>query len=100
MKDMTKRLLALSPEKQAILLQRLKQKVGDRKEESGPPSSMSLSGDLSPSLYVPTTSRNEWVVRYRPNEQARLRLLCFPYAGGMARVYRPWLDALPSEVEL
>lgn len=35
-----------------------------------------------------------------PRPQARLRLFCFPYAGGGASVYRAWPGALPPEVEL
>ncbi len=34
------------------------------------------------------------------NPQARLRLFCFPYAGGNSFIFRPWLNSLPSEVEL
>jgi medium-chain acyl-[acyl-carrier-protein] hydrolase len=30
----------------------------------------------------------------------RLRLLCFPYAGGSASLYRAWSDALPEHIEL
>jgi medium-chain acyl-[acyl-carrier-protein] hydrolase len=41
-----------------------------------------------------------WLVRPRPNPSAALRLVCFPYAGGSATVFRTWPDALPPEVEL
>lgn len=34
------------------------------------------------------------------NPQARLRLFCFPYAGGNSFIFRPWLNTLPSDVEL
>nr|WP_290224520.1 alpha/beta fold hydrolase [Trichocoleus desertorum] len=34
------------------------------------------------------------------NPQARLRLFCFPYAGGNSFIFRPWLNSLPSDVEL
>jgi len=30
----------------------------------------------------------------------RLRLICFPFAGGSANTYRPWADKLPKDVEL
>jgi medium-chain acyl-[acyl-carrier-protein] hydrolase len=40
-----------------------------------------------------------WWVRSKPNPQAALRLLCFPYAGGTASVFRAWHLALP-EVEV
>jgi medium-chain acyl-[acyl-carrier-protein] hydrolase len=41
-----------------------------------------------------------WIVRPRRNPRARLRLLCFPYAGGGASIYRTWPDALPADLEL
>ena len=84
MKDVTERIASLSSDKQMMLLQRLKQKAGQ-------PASNTLSIH---------SSLNEWIVRLRPNEQARLRLFCFPYAGGGASIFRSWPDALPSEVEL
>ncbi|MCE7986001.1 MAG: thioesterase [Caldilinea sp. CFX5] len=31
-----------------------------------------------------------WLRRLKPNPQARLRLFCFPFAGGSASVYRTW----------
>ena len=34
------------------------------------------------------------------SEQVRLRLFCFPYAGGSASVYREWYSAFPPEIEL
>lgn len=41
-----------------------------------------------------------WLTCPRPNPRARLRLFCFPYAGGSTMIYRQWQDALPAEVEL
>ena len=35
-----------------------------------------------------------------PNPSARMRLFCFPYAGGNAATYRPWAEALTADVEL
>ncbi|HEX2689111.1 MAG TPA: alpha/beta fold hydrolase [Kofleriaceae bacterium] len=43
---------------------------------------------------------NPWIVRPRPNPGAALRLVCFPYAGGGANVFRTWPKALPAEIEL
>lgn len=34
------------------------------------------------------------------NPQANLRLFCFPYAGGAARIFRTWSDSLPKTVEV
>lgn len=40
------------------------------------------------------------VVFFKRNPSARLRLICFPYAGGGASVYSSWHRNLPSEVEV
>ncbi|MBN2001931.1 MAG: thioesterase [Anaerolineae bacterium] len=47
-----------------------------------------------------TSFSNSWVVRPRPNPQARLRLFCFPYAGGGASAFYAWVNNLPRNVEL
>ncbi|MEZ4359491.1 MAG: alpha/beta fold hydrolase [Kofleriaceae bacterium] len=41
-----------------------------------------------------------WLTRYRPVDDARLRLLCLPFAGGTDAAYRAWPDALPADVEV
>ena len=41
-----------------------------------------------------------WFQCRKPNAQARLRLLCFPYAGGGVSVYRTWPERLPAEIEV
>ena len=41
-----------------------------------------------------------WIIRPRPNPKAALRLLCFPYAGAGASVFRTWPDALPANIEV
>lgn len=43
---------------------------------------------------------NAWAVFPGRNPSARLRLFCFPYAGGGATVYSTWARALPAEVEV
>lgn len=43
---------------------------------------------------------NPWVKCPNPNPQARLRLFCFPYAGGSALNYRAWSEALPTAIEV
>jgi medium-chain acyl-[acyl-carrier-protein] hydrolase len=43
-------------------------------------------------------TRSIWLPRSRP--EARLRLLCFPYAGAGANVYRGWEKDLGEDVEL
>lgn len=84
MKDVSERIAALPPDKQAMLLRVLKQKS-------------SSSANDPPSVQ---TASDRWVVRYRPNEQARLRLFCLPYAGGGASIFHAWPDGLPADVEV
>lgn len=43
---------------------------------------------------------NPWLVVRKPDSRARLRLFCFPYAGGNALVFRKWADLLPKDVEV
>ncbi len=39
-------------------------------------------------------------LRPKPVAQPRLRLFCFPYAGGSAALYHQWPIALPADIEL
>ena len=41
-----------------------------------------------------------WFPLTRANPGARLRLLCLPFAGGGASVYRQWPDALPLDIDV
>lgn len=41
-----------------------------------------------------------WLVWPRPNPDARLRLFCFPYAGGGAAIYRNWSAKLQTDLEV
>jgi len=43
---------------------------------------------------------DSWLICYKPNPMARLRLFCLPYAGGSASVFCSWANALPSDVEI
>ncbi|MDQ3951623.1 MAG: thioesterase domain-containing protein, partial [Actinomycetota bacterium] len=45
-------------------------------------------------------SADRWTVVARPNQDPRVRLFCFPYAGGSAATYRTWSDVLPPDVEV
>ena len=47
-----------------------------------------------------TTQQTPWLARFRPSAQARLRLFCFPYAGGGALAFRAWPAAMPAEIEV
>lgn len=48
----------------------------------------------------PSPSRSPWIVSPRLVPRPRLRLICAPYAGGGAAVYRGWADKLPSSIEV
>jgi medium-chain acyl-[acyl-carrier-protein] hydrolase len=41
-----------------------------------------------------------WFSFPKPNPRARLRLFCFPYAGGGANIFYRWPGSLPESVEL
>lgn len=43
---------------------------------------------------------DSWIIRRKPSPQARLRLFCFPYAGGGVSIFRAWSDTLPADVEV
>jgi medium-chain acyl-[acyl-carrier-protein] hydrolase len=51
-------------------------------------------------IEVTSTTENLWVKPSRPDSQARLRLFCFPYAGGGASAYYKWAELLPRQIEL
>jgi medium-chain acyl-[acyl-carrier-protein] hydrolase len=48
---------------------------------------------------APTTV-DRWIVHPKRCPQARLRLFCFPYAGGGASAFYKWPDDLPPDVEV
>lgn len=41
-----------------------------------------------------------WLVRYKSAATPRMRLFCFPYAGGAAHIFRQWPQGLPPFVEV
>lgn len=43
---------------------------------------------------------NKWIPYRRPNRYPRLRLFCFPYAGGSASVFRTWINSFPPEIDI
>lgn len=45
-------------------------------------------------------SEKKWCVTYKKNPKAILRIFCFPYSGGGASAYFPWIDKLSSSLEL
>jgi medium-chain acyl-[acyl-carrier-protein] hydrolase len=48
----------------------------------------------------PATMGNPWVVCRRPRPDARVRLFCFPYAGGGASIFQRWPEYFPEDIEL
>lgn len=46
------------------------------------------------------TADDPWLVRTPGRDQARLRLFCFPYAGGGPSAFRTWSQGLPPEIDV
>jgi medium-chain acyl-[acyl-carrier-protein] hydrolase len=47
-----------------------------------------------------SAEHDPWVVRSQCDDPPRLRLFCFPYAGGGTQIYRQWAKTLPDDVEV
>ena len=48
-----------------------------------------------------STHRNtSWLILGKPRRKTRLRLFCFPYAGGGASIFRQWPDEMSEGVEV
>ncbi|MFA0813800.1 thioesterase II family protein [Microbulbifer epialgicus] len=45
-------------------------------------------------------SINDWVINLRSQVNPKLRVFCFPYAGGSASIYTKWAEYFPPEVEI
>ncbi len=43
---------------------------------------------------------NPWVVKPKPNPNARIKIFCLPFAGGSSVSYRNWIKYLPEDIEL
>lgn len=54
--------------------------------------------ETAPAVSAPQSSA--WITCPQPHPKADLRLFCFPYAGGGASLFRPWLGHLPHAIEL
>ena len=46
------------------------------------------------------SSGTPWLVSYGAPPRARVRLFCFPYAGGAAHIFHQWPRRLPEDVEV
>ncbi|MEZ4315233.1 MAG: SDR family NAD(P)-dependent oxidoreductase [Polyangiaceae bacterium] len=64
---------------------------------SVPPGPISVRAPALPASDRPPGS---WVVVPKPSDAARIRLFCFPYAGGSASVFAGWPAELPPEIEM
>lgn len=58
------------------------------------------SAGSAASARAPAPADDRWLKVFDSRPEARLRLFCFPYAGGGASVYRTWFTELPSAVEV
>lgn len=47
-----------------------------------------------------TLSSSSWFIPMPPRSSARLRLFCFPYAGGGSATFRRWREMVPEVIEL
>jgi medium-chain acyl-[acyl-carrier-protein] hydrolase len=47
-----------------------------------------------------TNNAAKWFLRGSPRSAARIRIFCFPYAGGAASIYRSWASLMPPTVEI
>ncbi|TVP65613.1 MAG: thioesterase [Nodularia sp. (in: Bacteria)] len=45
-------------------------------------------------------SQTPWIACAKANPHAKLRLFCFPYAGGSSLVFRNWQSALPGTIQV
>jgi surfactin synthase thioesterase subunit len=43
---------------------------------------------------------NPWIHQVRENKTAKIRLFCFPYSGATASIFFPWVDILPTVIEV
>src|SRR5260370_14568004 len=46
------------------------------------------------------TKGSSWLQYWQRKPQARVRLFCFPYAGGGASIFRTWSEHLPQDIEV
>lgn len=47
-----------------------------------------------------TETVSQWIVCPQARPDARMRLVCFPYAGGGASAFKDWTDIIPDDIEL
>jgi medium-chain acyl-[acyl-carrier-protein] hydrolase len=47
-----------------------------------------------------SNAMDSWFVGVQQRPRRRLRLFCFPYAGGGSLIFRQWADRLPADIEV
>ena len=47
-----------------------------------------------------STDPNLWIIRTNINPNTKIRLFCFPFAGGSASSFQTWVNHCPSQIEL
>ncbi|UWP85392.1 alpha/beta fold hydrolase [Dactylosporangium fulvum] len=57
-------------------------------------------GKATENIMRTTSYTSPWLITPKPDNTARLRLFCIPYAGGGASMYRAWMHRLPGGVEV
>lgn len=55
---------------------------------------------MSPHPLRTSKPADRWFPYRKPQPEARMRLFCFPFAGGSAAVFRTWSQGLPPAVEV
>jgi medium-chain acyl-[acyl-carrier-protein] hydrolase len=63
-------------------------------------STVNLLPNIVDSRAMRSVEHDPWVVRRPCNAPLRLRLFCFPYAGGGTQIYRSWAGTLPGDIEV
>jgi len=66
-------------------------------EGEAPPSAGPHPSPTPPPNAAP---RSRWLVPLNPTAAPRLRLFCFPFAGGGSAVFRGWVEHLSPDIEL
>lgn len=46
------------------------------------------------------TDMSNWIASPKSSPNSTVRLYCFPYSGASASVYYPWIDILPTSIEV
>ena len=69
----------------------------------GPNAPEAIAGDDTwprPIVIEPKSSGGGWLVIVGPRAAPRLRLFCFPFAGGGSAVYRRWAQSIDPSIEV